>query len=103
MGCGCNKNKNEFKKEEAPEQLKGILTAKLGMIASFAQAIASRGLTDKKIDTPTKQLRVLSCFGNQHIGGELPPCQHLTQSQTPGKFYCGGCGCGDKPRTWLIS
>jgi hypothetical protein len=101
MGCGCNKNKQnpQFRKEEAPQQVKNILSTKLGLVQSFAQAIVSRGVSDTKIDTPIKQLRVLSCFGN---GAELPPCQNLKPSETPGKFFCGGCGCGDKPRTWLM-
>jgi hypothetical protein len=101
MGCGCNKNKQnpQFRKEEAPQQIKNILSTKLGLVQSFAQAIVSRGVSDTKIDTPIKQLRVLSCFGN---GAELPPCQHLKPSETPEKFFCGGCGCGDKPRTWLM-
>lgn len=104
MGCGCNKNKKneQFRKESPEQQVKGILSTKLGLVQSFAQAIASRGFSNNKIDMPTKQLRVLSCFGNQNSGGELPPCQHLKLSETPGKFYCGGCGCGDKPRTWLM-
>jgi hypothetical protein len=104
MGCGCNKNKQnpEFRKENAPQQVKNILSTKLGLIQSFSQAIVSRGFADNKIDKPVKQLRVLSCFGNKETGGELPPCQHLKPSETPGKFFCGGCGCGDKPRTWLM-
>ena len=65
--------------------------------------MASRGLKDKKVEKPVKQLRVLSCFGNQDSGGELPPCVHLKKSSTEGKFYCGGCGCGDKKNTWLNS
>jgi len=102
MGCGCNKNKTEISPEVAPQQLKNILTTKLGMVASFAKAVASRGVTNKKIELPVKQLRVLSCFGNDSQGGSISPCEHLKSSQTPGKHYCGGCGCGDKPRTWLI-
>jgi hypothetical protein len=103
MGCGCNKNKQneQFRKESPEQQVRGILSTKLGLVQSFAQAIVSRGFTNNKIDTPTKQLRVLSCFGNQVSGGELPPCQYLKPSETQGKFYCGGCGCGDKSRTWL--
>jgi len=102
MACNCNKNKFEINPEDAPKQLKNAFSTKLGMIASFAQAIVSRGLTNKKIETPVKQLRVLSCFGNEEYGGKLTPCEHLKPSQTVGKFYCGGCGCGDKPRTWLM-
>jgi len=106
MGCGCNKNKDqtpEFKKIENPEELKSTVSRKIGMIQSFAGAIASRGLANNKVNRATKQLRVLSCFGNQANGGELPPCEHLRESQTPGKHFCGGCGCGDKPLTWLMS
>jgi len=106
MSCGCNKNKSNPESNNTPEeskkQLKDIFTSKLGMIASFAQSVASRGLTDKKIEEPIKQLRVLSCFGNLEYEGVISPCEHLKSSETPGKFFCGGCGCGDKPRTWLI-
>jgi hypothetical protein len=73
------------------------------MVQSFASAIASRGITNKKIDKFEKKLRVLSCFGNAHSGGQLPPCEHLRKSSTEGKYFCGGCGCGDKPMTWLLA
>ena len=106
MGCNCNKNKLNPEPPKTPEeskkQLKDIFANKLGMIASFAKSIASRGLTDKKIEEPVKQLRVLSCFGNEQYGGTIVACEHLKNSETQGKFFCGGCGCGDKPRTWLI-
>jgi len=105
MGCGCNKNKqnSEFKEQSPTSETKNILSQKMSMVKSFASAIASRGLSNNKVNKATKQLRVLSCFGNQHTGGELPPCEYLKQSTTPGKHYCGGCGCGDKPRTWLMA
>ena len=74
-----------------------------GMAKSYAQALVSRGFSNKKTDPYTKKLRVLSCFGNKNIGGDLPPCEHLKESKTKGKFYCGGCGCGDRKGTWLIS
>ena len=106
MGCGCNKNNKsngpEFRTQEIPEQ-KNPLTRKLGMVQSFATAIASRGIVNNKVNKATKQLRVLSCFGNKDRGGELPPCEYLKDSSTPGKHFCGGCGCGDKPRTWLMA
>lgn len=119
MGCNCkNKNTNneptntespqpaqqdpnQFRKEEVVP--KGALQQKLTMMQSFAMAIASRGLNNEKVNKSVKQLRVLSCFGNQPQGGVLPPCEHLKQSATPGKHYCGGCGCGDKKGTWLIA
>lgn len=100
-GCGCNKQKKEFSDTPMPE--KGKLVKALSMIQGYSIAMASRGMKDKKVDKPLKQLRVLSCFGNQDTGGELPPCVHLKKSSTDGKFYCGGCGCGDKKSTWLNS
>jgi hypothetical protein len=67
----------------------------------FAASLASRGLTNNKTDIPTKQLRVLSCFGG---GGLSTPCPFLKQSAVDNtKHYCGGCGCGDKSHTWLIA
>lgn len=120
MGCNCkNKNLNnnqptstdtpqqpaqepqQFRKEEVVP--KGALQQKLTMMQSFAMAIASRGLSNEKVTKPVKQLRVLSCFGNQSQGGVLPPCEHLKESATQGKHYCGGCGCGDKKGTWLVA
>ena len=71
------------------------------MATSFISAIASKGLNEERVNVPLKQLRVLSCFGNKDSGGVLPPCEYLQNSATPGKFFCGGCGCGDKPLTWL--
>ena len=105
MGCGCNKNKEnnpEFR-PQTTEEVKGTLSKKIGMVQSFATALASRGFGNNKVNKATKQLRVLSCFGNKHLGGELPPCEHLKESSTPGKHFCGGCGCGDKAATWLMS
>ena len=79
------------------------LKKKLSMVQSFAVALASRNINNNKINKPIKQLRVLSCFGNQNGGGILPPCEHLMESETgEGKHYCGACGCGDKKGTWLI-
>ena len=79
------------------------LKKKLNMIQSFASSLASRNFNNKKINRPIKQLRVLSCFGNENKGGILPPCEHLNKSETEGKHYCGACGCGDKKRTWLMA
>jgi hypothetical protein len=113
MGCNCNKNKNnqqpaqpsepkpEFRKQEIKEQ--SLVKKNISMLQSFATAIASRGLQDNKVNVPVKQLRVLSCFGNQNQGGVLPPCEHLKESKTPGKHFCGGCGCGDREGTWLVA
>ena len=56
------------------------LRKKVGMAKSFASSVVSRGIANKKTDKLTKQLRVISCFGNEHLGGELPPCEHLKNS-----------------------
>jgi len=73
-------------------------------IQSFATSLLSRGIKNKKIDESTKRLRVLSCFGDASIGGKIKPCQALQKSGVrEGRFFCGGCGCGDKQRTWLVS
>lgn len=66
-------------------------------IALFAMAIASRGLNNKKIDLPTKQLRYVSCFGFH----EIPQCPKLKKSNHSENHYCSGCGCGDHEHTWL--
>ena len=91
--CNCNCNKETFKSRFSTKR-KSVkkVSNKLTMIQSFARSLASRGLTNKKTDIPTKQLRVLSCFGDASIGGSLGPCEHLTSSKNAdGKFYCGGC------------
>ena len=115
MGCNCNKNKQQtttqvqesptFRKEEIkkPETITQNIKQKMTMMQTFASAIASRGFNNEKVTIPMKQLRVASCFGNQAQGGVLPQCEHLKESTTPGKFYCGGCGCGDRKGTWLIA
>lgn len=119
MGCNCNKNKAQqqtqqtvlnndslnFRKEEIkkPETLAQSVKQKMTMMQTFASAITSRGFNNEKVSIPMKQLRVASCFGNKDQGGVLPPCEHLKESTTAGKFYCGGCGCGDRKGTWLVA
>ena len=66
-------------------------------IMSFAMAVASRGFSSKKIDLPTKQLRYISCFGNE----DIEKCPKLNKSSKSEFYYCGGCGCGDHNHTWL--
>jgi len=67
--------------------------------ASFASSMASRGITNKKCSTETKQLRQVSCHGD---GVNIMPCGNRKESQVfQGSFYCGGCGCGDKQGTQL--
>jgi hypothetical protein len=92
----------EFRKVPINPNHRGI-KRKLSMIQSFASALASRNINNKKINKPIKQLRVLSCFGNENSGGIIPPCEHLQESETEGKNICGACGCGDRKNTWLIS
>lgn len=76
------------------------LKDKFGMAKNFAKAVVSRGITNKKVDTTTKRLRVLSCIGD---GKDLIPCEYLrTSEQDSTKNYCGGCGCGDRKGTWLV-
>ena len=100
MGCK-NCGNSGFRKLN--ETKKNALKKGVSMVQSYASALVSRGFGNKKVERTTKQLRVLSCFGNQHMGGILPPCQHLKHSETVGRHYCGGCGCGDREATWLIS
>ena len=103
-GCNCNCNKKESYDSKFSTKMRSVNRMKnpLTMIQSYARSLASRGLTNKKADIPTKQLRVLSCFGDSSIGGSLGPCEHLGKSENePGKFYCTECGCGDKKATWL--
>jgi hypothetical protein len=66
-------------------------------IMSFAMAIASRGIKNTKIDLETKKLRYVSCYGMD----DIPACEFLTKSQKSEYYYCGKCGCGDHPHTWL--
>tara|TARA_R110002012_G_scaffold204050_1_gene373615 strand:- start:19342 stop:19923 length:582 start_codon:yes stop_codon:yes gene_type:complete len=117
MGCNCRKKRKakELIKEKEQERDKLLSIRKswsdlnkqvrrqLTLIQSFGLSMASRGVTSKKTDGPTKQLRVLSCFGNLDVGGELIKCPHLKESKTPGKHYCGECGCGDRKGTHLVS
>ena len=67
--CGNNKNiESEFKSEKINKDGGFSIKKKFGMVQSFAMSLTSRGLTNKKINRANKQLRVLSCFGNQHVG-----------------------------------
>jgi hypothetical protein len=70
--------------------------------ATFAESIASRGLSNKKAEKPEKQLRSFSCHGDPST--KLPPCSERMDSKLfIGSFYCGACGCGDKETTQLIN
>jgi hypothetical protein len=118
-GCGCGKknapptpaspvteqsDQSQQQEFRNAEPVDGGLKKKLTMIQSFATSIASRGISDNKVNKAEKQLRVLGCFGNKHSGGILPPCEHLKKSEVQeGQYYCGACGCGDKKMTWLLA
>lgn len=96
-------DKPKFRKTPIDPNQRGLKKT-FSMVQSFAVALASRNISNKKINKPIKQLRVLSCFGNESIGGELPPCEYLKQSEVdPTKHICGGCGCGDRKQTFLVA
>jgi len=101
-GCSNKPDPIKFRSVDVPNT-SNIISKKIGMIQSFAMSLTSKGLNEKRINKATKQLRVLSCFGNQHLNGQLPPCEHLKNSKTQGQYFCGGCGCGDRQGTWLVA
>jgi hypothetical protein len=69
---------------------------------SFGRAIASKGITNKKAESKTLELRKMSCHGDSTKN--LPPCSERKDSEKfPGSFYCGACGCGDKAHTQLVN
>ena len=71
----------------------------LNMISNYVKAKWSKGVGGKKVDVTTKDIRLLSCFGN---GDDISVCPALRPSeQKMGKFLCGECGCGDKQSVWL--
>jgi len=97
------KDKPKFRKTPLDPNQRGLKKA-FSMVQNFAMALASRNLNNNKINKPIKQLRVLSCFGNESVGGELPPCEYLQQSEAdPTKYICSGCGCGDKKSVFLVA
>ena len=96
-------NKPKFRNMPIDPNQRGLKKA-FSMVQNFAVALASRNLNNNKINNAIKQLRVLSCFGNESSGGELPPCEYLQQSNIDNtKHICGGCGCGDRQQTWLVA
>jgi len=75
-------------------------TSLLDKAKSFAKSYISRGLTNKKAESVTKSLRILSCHGDEM----LQPCPFRKNSTNfKNSFYCGICGCGDKESTQLIN
>lgn len=71
----------------------------LSMIGSYLRSKWSKGLSENRADVTTKDIRLLSCFGNSD---DITVCPGLRPSEkSMGKFICGECGCGDKPDTIL--
>ena len=71
----------------------------LNMISNYLKAKVSKGISNKKVDITTKDIRLLSCFGN---GEDISVCPGLRPSEKEmGKFICGECGCGDGEGKYL--
>jgi hypothetical protein len=69
------------------------------MIGNYLKAKWSKGISGKRTDVTTKDIRLLSCFGD---GETVKVCPGLRPSSVKmGKFICGECGCGDKPSVFL--
>ena len=64
----CSENKEKKFRDVKPKK-ESMLKKGIGMVQNYASAVASRGIKNTKADKVTKQLRVLSCFGNTHLGG----------------------------------
>jgi len=91
--------KQEPAKEQTPDPPKQSFFQKA---KSFTKSMISRGVSDKKCSTETKELRHHSCHGNISMG--LVPCDKRKGSSVfQGSFYCGACGCGDKKSTQLTN
>ncbi len=73
----------------------------LGRVGSFLKSAWSKGANETKTDEKTKRLRVISCHGDSSLGLDSP-CEWRRESiHSDGIYYCGLCGCGDKPKSWL--
>ena len=73
-----------------------------GNAKSFLKSAWSKGLSGKRVDERTKSLRVISCHGDE--SRQISPCEWRRLSEeAEGTYYCGRCGCGDSPKTWLNS
>jgi hypothetical protein len=82
--------------EKAPPKIEGPSLSQ--KIKSFGKSMMSRGFTNKRCSPLVKQIRSLSCHGNE----ELAPCPHRKNSVNfEGSYHCGACGCGDKAMTQL--
>jgi hypothetical protein len=63
-------------------------------LASYLASQASR--VAGKPDASIVALRVLSCHGNMHQGGDVPPCPAREYHTTYQAHFCTECGCGHK-------
>ena len=71
-----------------------------GKVGSFLRSSWSKGFTGKRTDDKTKYLRTVSCHGDVSL--DISPCEWRRESEhAEGIYFCGRCGCGDKPKTWL--
>lgn len=71
-----------------------------GNAKSFLKSAWSKGLSGKRVDEQTKSLRVISCHGDD--SREISPCEwRRVSEEADNTYYCGRCGCGDSPKTWL--
>tara|TARA_B100001094_G_C17916182_1_gene663654 strand:+ start:128 stop:793 length:666 start_codon:yes stop_codon:yes gene_type:complete len=71
-----------------------------GKVGSFLRSTWSKGFTGKKADDNTKYLRSVSCHGDKSL--DISPCEWRRESEkAEGIYFCGRCGCGDSPKTWL--
>lgn len=100
-----NKKYSEFlsQKEQASDEKVDVKSSSIFEKAkSYADAVMSRGLSNKECSKETKVLRLLSCHGED--SEILPPCSERRASKKyEGSFYCGACGCGDKKGTQLVN
>lgn len=66
---------------------------------NFLFAVASRGVTEERVDSATYQARRHSCFGD----ADNDPCPMLMKNHTTKKSFCGACGCGETDLAMLDS
>lgn len=98
-----NWNSNKTPRSKPPRPEPGTAPDKAGFVQkakNMAKSYASKGLSGKKADEETVELRNMSCHGLSDIG--LAPCEFRgTSEENPGRNYCLECGCGDRQATWL--
>ena len=63
---------------------------------NFVSSVSSGFLGTNETDSRTLALRVLSCHGNEHDGGNVPACPSRGYSLTKQFHFCNDCGCGER-------